>query len=183
MLKKIFLIFALVLIVSLLSCSEEVEEAKESKFNFTLEFGSQFFYFVDTYNGTFGIPERSSAEPITAEFIISEEKMQEIYELFLQYEIYNLPDDVSDYSYNRIRPVNYEAFTYTYKNETRTITCNGVNWHLLTYKYDPDTMPYPMLEASEYTPHTRFQVFSTMIREYIKHREEFEKLRDIVRAS
>jgi len=143
----------IIFIIFLMGCSADEEE-----FNFLLEFGTQFAGFVDTYNDTLSWGARYN--PATINFVIPEDKMREFYEAFLNYEIYDLPEDVSGVD-NSYRPLPIYAFTYTYKNEKRTVTCTGRDPIL------PDTIPV--------TTHQRFIVFALMITDYISDIPDYKK--------
>jgi len=152
--KKMIFAVVIIFIIFFMGCSDGEEE-----FNFSLEFGSQFAGFVDTYSDTLSWGARY--DPAMINFFIPEDKMREFYEAFLSYEIYDLPEDVSGVD-NSYRPLPEYAFTYTYKNEKRTITCTGRDPVL------PDTIPV--------TPHQRFIMFALMITDYISDTEEFKNL-------
>ena len=159
--KKIIFIAGMILIILLFltACSgnDKIGEKNFYNFKFTLNFGAAGgINCIDTYNSKF-TKDLIQNGTETIDFIIPEDKMREIYEAFLEYNIAELPDDVSRND-TYISPKYTYIFTYTWGNETRTIMCDAV----YTYKA-PDA-------------HIRFVNFADMIREYICGTEEYKNM-------
>jgi len=163
MLKKIFLMIA---VISLIWCISACSDDNDADiFNFKLDWLTEGLSSIDTYEGVLTRGSRGGISE-SVEFIIPEDKMQEFYEAFLEYEIYDLPEDISgkEPSY---RPITYYTFKYTYNKETKTIKCIGADTaDKDLFKFNTDTIP-PTLEIIKDTPQARFTVFALMIREYI----------------
>ena len=104
-------------------------------FNFKIDFGTFGKNNIDTYNNTFKKDLIYSGTE-TIDFEIPAEKMLEIYEAFLEYEISDLPEDInadaeSSFGDTVVQTTPYNAYslTYTCNEETRTIVCNdGGPW-------------------------------------------------------
>lgn len=145
--------FIIILLMTACSDSYKKNEKNIDNFSFTLNFGcAGGINCVDTYNGTFTKDLiRNGTE--TIEFIIPDDKMREIYEAFLEYNISELPDDVSRES--TMSPEFTYIFSYTWGKEMRTIICNAV------YFYKAPDM------------HKRLVQFADMITEYIYSTEEY----------
>jgi hypothetical protein len=174
MVKKIFLMIITVsVIICCISACSDNDEAKI--FNFKLDFYVEGSSGIDTYEGTLTKGLRGGITE-TIDFTVPEDKKQEFYKAFLEYEIYDLPEDVSGVD-NSYRPITEYTFTYTYNNETRTVTCTGADTsNKDLFEYNTDTIP-ATLKAVEHTPHTRFIVFVMMIREYIDGTEEWQNIK------
>ncbi|MCL2159776.1 MAG: hypothetical protein FWH48_10245 [Oscillospiraceae bacterium] len=139
------------------ACSDNNEELFDG-FDFSLGFGyGGGKNCIDTYNGTFTkdlIPGTK-----TIELIVPEDKMREIYELFLDYKIYDLPQNIR--GENRVMPDFTYIFTYTYKKSTKTIVCENV-----------DSIRY----FGEKGEQKNFISFADMIRDYVFNTEEYENM-------
>jgi len=167
--KKIIL--CLTIILFLTACSKPIPEKNVENFTFSLEFGSGPIPLncIDTYEGTFtkdliNFSNEHEYRTQTIEFNIPDEKMQEIYDLFLEKEIYDLPDDVSGESF--IRPSSHIIFKYTWGDETRTIICNNAY------------LTFTDRRVSE--THSRLVHFAFFITEYIYSTEEYQNMKPTI---
>ena len=156
--KKIIFIICIIFVLLFLSaCSDSGVNLEKNfdNFNFTLNFGcDDGINCIDTYNGKFTKDLILGTE--TIDFIIPEDKMREIYDAFIKYNIAELPNDVS--GVDAMRPKYVYILKYTWGNETRTIICDPVN----TQKA-PET-------------HIRLVKFADMITEYIYGTEEYQNM-------
>jgi len=151
-------IIIFIILLSFAACSDNNKANLEKNFDnfkFTLNFGcDDGINCIDIYNNKFTKDLIPGTE--TIDFIIPEDKMREIYEAFLEYDIAGLPDDVS--GVDSMRPKYTYVLKYTWGNETRTIICDAVN----TYKA-ADT-------------HLRLAKFADMITEYIYSTDEYQNM-------
>ena len=104
-------------------------------FSFSIDFGTYGKCNIDTYNNTL-TKDLVSAGSETIDFIIPEEVMKEIYEAFIEYRIFELPDDINatvdkidGASYKMQTPSEKYSILYTCNNEVRTVVCeDGGPW-------------------------------------------------------
>jgi len=159
MIKKLTSVIIILIFTSLcISACSENDEKLFRRFNFSLNFGYGLSVnCVDTYNDTFTKDLIRGTE--TIKFIIPEDKMREIYETFLEYEIYDLPENISGGAC--IEPTYAYIFTYTYGKSKKTITCSDV-----------DTSGYFSGKATS----ENFVSFAHMIRDYIYDTEEYKNM-------
>ena len=151
-----------VLILCICACSGKNEKNADN-FNFKLNFGvAGGKNCIDTYNGTF-TKDLIDNGTETIEFTIPNDKMQEIYKAFLEYNIFALPNDVSGKPI--MRPEYTFIFSYTWGDETRTIVCDEADLNVIWAEDNriPDT-------------HKRMVKFAYIIVEYIYGTEEYQKM-------
>ena len=137
-------------------------------FNFSLCFGIEGMNDIDTYSDTF-TKDLISDGTETISFSIPDEKMKEIYQVFLKNKIAELPDDINAYALETIgdtasshTPADYYSLTFTLNGITKTIVCNdGGPW-----------------DAKKGPPNERKQLvqFVEFIREYIFSTEEYQNM-------
>ncbi|MCL2678473.1 MAG: hypothetical protein FWE85_05415 [Clostridiales bacterium] len=129
--KKIFAcVITLLLLLSLLAgCNgSKVPDTMPDDFAFKIDFGLGGKNSLDTYENTF-TKDLLSAGTATISFVIPAEKMLEIYDAFLEFEIHQLPEDINaaaelgDTIETFIHKNDY-SLTYTLKGKTRTVVCN-----------------------------------------------------------
>ena len=159
MAKKFFSMIIIVVLTPLFisACSDNDEDLFQS-FNFSLRFGyGGGINCIDTYNSTFTKDLIPGTE--TIQFIIPDDKLQEFYEAFLEYQIHNLPENIS--GEDRTKPAFTYIFTYTYGKRKKTIICENV-----------DSIRY----FSEKDTQKNFVSFADMIRDYIFATEEYENM-------
>jgi hypothetical protein len=158
----IIVIFTSILCLSACSGIAEKDEKTFENFNFIFFFGfaveTKQANCINTYEGIF-TKDLIQSGTETIDFNIPEDKMKEIYDAFLEYNISDLPDDVSGESMTR--PAYTFIFTYTWGSEKRTIVCNEADFH--TRGKNPDT-------------HKRLVKFADMIVEYIYSTEEYKNM-------
>ena len=165
MIKKLFgvtsvLITAVLILLYIPACSGNNANAEElfRSFNFSLNFGyGGGVNCVDTYNGTFTKDLIPGTETIP--FVIPEDKMREFYETFLQYNIQDLPDDIS--GEDRVTPAFTYVLAYTYGKNKKTVICQNV-----------DSIRYSGAENTQ----KNFVAFADMIRDYIFNTDEYKNM-------
>jgi len=166
--KKIFLIIASCVILFCLTSCDNNSAVIQNDFNFSLNFSTYGRDIIDTYNNTF-TKDLVSAGTETIDFVILMDKMNEIYEAFVELKIFDLPDDINAQaqltmgeSITEWEPHNNYILKYTFNGETRTIICNdGGPW--CADSGPPDTRE-------------RLVQFVKIISDYIYSTEEYNKM-------
>jgi hypothetical protein len=169
--KALFFFLALpILITTLASCRIEsgspLTEQMPSDFNFSISFGIGRKNKIDTYEGTF-TKDLIIDGTETISFLIQADKMREMYEAFIELEIYKLPDDINadtpigDTALH-ITPDAQYSLTYTLNSETKTVSCDdGGPWN------------------ADGLPETRDRLveFIDFVSEYIYGTEEYKNMK------
>ena len=152
--KKCVLFFILTMFC--LSCMTAC--GSEDKFNFKLNFGlGGGIGCIDTYNNTFTKDMIPNGTEII-DFNIPDDKMKEFYEAFLEYEIYDLPEDISIEP--SVSPAYTYILTYTYNKQTKTIIYNNVYFGV-------------GMNTGSSEKHDQFVKFANKIRDYVYNTEEY----------
>ena len=163
--KLVFLLICFICIMT--SCHNANKTETTEGFNFVLNFGINGRNVIDTYKGTF-TKNLISAGTEKIDFIIPEDKMDEIYKLFEELEIYDLPNDINAHAeetmkgFLRTRTSSEKyILRYTLNGETKTIVCDdGGPW---TVGRLPDTR-------------NRLVKFATFIFEYIYDTDVYKNM-------
>ena len=137
-------------------------------FNFTIDFGTYGKNNIDTYHNTF-TKDLVIAGTETIDFVIPAEKMREIYEVFEEYKISGLPDDINaevkhdtGQNYTAWTPSARYSLTYTCDGKTRTIVCeDGGPWY--ADSGPPDSR-------------NRLVAFVSFVSEYIYSTKDYQKM-------
>jgi hypothetical protein len=146
---------------------QAVAQTMPDDFDFKIDFGTYGKNNINTYNDTF-TKDLVTAGSETIDFMISADKMRDIYKKFLEYRIYDLPDDINaeiemieGKTYSCVTPYREYSLTYTSEGKTRTIVYNeGEPWPV---EDSPDTRD-------------RLRNFVDIISDYIYSTEEYEKM-------
>jgi hypothetical protein len=145
-----------------------ISETMPGDFNFSVDFGIYGRNNIDTYDNKF-TKDLVTDGTETIDFIIPEDKMREIYDAFIEYKIYELPEDINakvprafigDIRMH-VHPADAYAVTYTCNGITGTVRSDGGGpWEA---EGPPDT-------------HKRLADFIKIISDYIYSTEEYENM-------
>jgi len=145
----------------------QVPQEMPDDFDFSFSFGWGGLNVVDTYKGKL-TKDLVMAGRETIDFTVSEEKMCEIYAVFLEYEIYDLPKDINKALVNDdevmvwVSPECTYILTYTVRGKKKTITCDTVE-ALRSTKGMPDEVAH-------------FIEFGDMLRDWVWNIQEYKDM-------
>jgi len=168
--KIISIMIAAIVIIVLSGCNQSNGNAPSmpDNFNFKIEFGTYGRNRIDTYNDSF-TKDLVSAGTETIDFIIPNDKMQEIYAEFVKYDISGLPNNINaevkkyieGEIYMEWTPSSRYSLTYTCNDEARTIVCeDGGPWY----------------ESGPPDSRNRLVAFVDFISQYICSTEEYQNM-------
>ncbi|MCL2807899.1 MAG: hypothetical protein FWD27_07095 [Coriobacteriia bacterium] len=177
--RKAIAVLMALLAAGLFGCGNlAVSETQDvGDFNFSLSYGYEGRGNIDTFSNTLTKDLiRNGTE--TVSFVIPEEKMQDILDMFVVCKITELPDDINAYAMESLQndkgepldgsplmtstPADSYTLTYTLSEETRTIVSHdGGPWDGIAGP--PDA-------------HQRLVQFVDFVREYIYSTEEYKQM-------
>ena len=166
------IILALALVFAFAGCDTPADFIPDpnapADFAFSIDFGIYGKSNIDTYKNTFTKDLVEDGRK-TIDFVIPADKMQEIYEAFVEYNIFGLPADINaaaNISDPELAmawtPCSEYSLTYTFNGEKRTVVCNdGGPW---------DAENGPSAERNRLVDFVRFIV------EYIYSSNEYQNM-------